>query len=473
MTSNNSPENNKNCLKQKNTGLRLLFNSKQIEYNIFYSYNNEVPVSLPISRFSLKGEALANIKMLLEKIKFVGLSSLIDFCKNERVRYLQIIFEWINLFIYKEERKYIELYMKEENMILGICNFIELIKNEDCLVSILNGFKFYNCEIRTILNKLILQIIINCDILNGINELDSFINKLMMNIFSLNFEEASKNINEFIALKNNSNEIASLLKLIQEVLTLQSNQNLNSNLKFDNFAKIMSNINSNTKITIPSGINYLILFIQKKLHEQIHEFLSNREIPLMIKLLYILKNDNNEQLSHHIQILENNCIESRSLEGLIITGSSQKSIYLIQNYINKTDDLLVSVILSKFFVDSKNKFYIQLENELNEALNRMKMFNERIMLNQKLNEIISHLQKGIGSVIGHTLTGLKSSTVNTDKKPGLIPQIINQNNLDLILNCFYCNAKIHMDKVDQFRNFFSNNRDGNEYVRKFLIFEKL
>jgi hypothetical protein len=448
MTSNSSPEHNKIFLKGKNTAMRILFNPNQIEYNLFYSYNSEIPVSLPISRFSLKGEALANIKKLLEKIKFVGLSSLIDFCKNERVHYLQIVFEWINFFIYKEERKYFELYRPDENLILGISNFIETIESEkDEEFTTFNGFKFYSCEIRTILNKLILQIIINCDILYGTNEFESFINRLMLHIFTLNFEEASKNIKEVLSLKEKKIpfEIIPLLNIFQEVL--QSTQNSKFINLNDTFDKIMSNLN-NTKIA--AGLKYLILFLQKKLDENLSEFFLDKEISLLFKLLYIIKHDSKTQLLHHLLMLEKHCIESTSLEGLVITGSSPKSITLIQNYINKTDDLLVSAILSKFFIDSKNKFHNQLENELDEALNKMKMFNERIQLNQKLNEIVSHFQKG-----------LKSFT-HTDKKTGLILQ----NNLELILNCFYCNAKIHADKADQFRNLFANNRDGNEYVRQ-------
>jgi hypothetical protein len=137
---------------------------------------------------------------------------------------------------------------------------------------------------------------------------------------------------------------------------------------------------------------------------------------------------------------------------LILTGNSKKSVTLLQNYLNTTDDLLVTLILSKFFTDPKDPFAIKCESELSDNLNRMKMFNERIHLTLKLSEIISHMEKGY-------------KNMSNDKKMPNIGSLLVPTT-ELILNCFYCNAKLSSDKADQFKTFSSNNKEYKEFVSK-------
>jgi hypothetical protein len=170
----------------------------------------------------------------------------------------------------------------------------------------------------------------------------------------------------------------------------------------------------------------------------LNEFLENKDISIILKLIYLFKHENKEEIRSYIGILENFYASQGLLEGLIITGCSKISVNLVKNYLNKTDDLLVSVILSKFFLENE-KFSRSIESDLYETLNRLNMFNERILLNQKLNEISSHLDKKISS----------------DKK----------HQFEWILYCVFCSTKIHADKADQFKYMFLNNKDGNEFVK--------
>lgn len=204
-------------------------------------------------------------------------------------------------------------------------------------------------------------------------------------------------------------------------------------------------------------ISYIISFIQQKLNTKINEFLKNQDTSIMIKLIYIIKYSNMEDIISHLEVLEEFYINSGNLEGLIVSGNTANSIRLLQNYTNKTDDLLVCYILSKFFVDAKDIFFTKCESDLFESLNRLMMFNERIHLTQKLNEITAHLRRA------------SSIYLNS---PGLEKKInINNSNnfVELVLNCFYCNTKIYKDKIDQFRNMSMNNKESNENVINMLI----
>ena len=70
-------------------------------------------------------------------------------------------------------------------------------------------------------------------------------------------------------------------------------------------------------------------------------------------------------------------------------------------------------------------------------MNQLKMFNERILLTQKLNEIMSYIEKKDRKIINYS---------------------------EWVLSCFYCGVKIQSEKADQFRYMFVNNREHTECV---------
>jgi hypothetical protein len=201
----------------------------------------------------------------------------------------------------------------------------------------------------------------------------------------------------------------------------------------------------------PLPLHFVNLFIQEKHNTRIKEFLTCKEINIFLKLIFILKHNSKEEMILNLNIMKDYYRENALLEGLIITGKELDSAILLQNYLNKTDDLLVTNILVKFFVNPSENFYTKCENDLFEILNKMKMFNERIHFNQKLNEIYSHLEKGV-----------KEGTGAVEKKSGNLSQWT-----EMILNCFYCNSKIHSDRADNFRNLFMNSKDKTQLVSIF------
>jgi len=182
---------------------------------------------------------------------------------------------------------------------------------------------------------------------------------------------------------------------------------------------------------------------------KIDDLIRNNKISISIKLITILKFISKEDIKSNLDIILNDCIDNGKIEGLIISGNTDSTIKILQKYLDKTDDLLVTYFLAKFYVDHQERFYRSCENELFECLNRLKMFNQRIFMNQKLNEIQSLIITKTGNI----------NHVHNRKN--------NQNDIvEFVLNCFYCNIKIQADKADQFKCLMVSNKEPNELVTK-------
>ena len=113
------------------------------------------------------------------------------------------------------------------------------------------------------------------------------------------------------------------------------------------------------------------------------------KISILFKLIFILKYIPKQEIKYYFDIIIQDCIDNGKVEGLIISGNTKSTLQILENYIDKTDDLLVTYFLAKFYIEHKERFYKACENDLFECLNRLKMFNQRIFLNKKLNEIHS------------------------------------------------------------------------------------
>lgn len=437
--------------KMKKIPLNTQFHPEICEYSIFCCNKFNKVSSVNVPKDLILNDALISTKKRFENIKFANLQSLIDFCKAEKLVNFQLILEWIYFFIYKEERRLFDVYKPENNLIIGINNMIEELKKEKDESNYLNGYKYYNSDTRNLLIKLMVQMM-NTNTNDIINEFDLILNKITLNIFNLNFDEAAKNIKEALNIKDSKkipNEVMPFLFIYQEVVThFKTSQNSSFFSLNDTVKNIISTFD---KMDLPSHIHYMILFIQQKFSVKLQDFLYNKDVSILLKLLYLFKFYPKDDILIYLEKLENFYVENSLLEGLIITGSSKKTINLLENYLNSSDDLLVVVILSKFFVDGKDLFYKKCESELYETLNRLKMFTERIHLNQKLNEIFSHLN---GSSKANNVSPL------IDRKHlNSIPH-----SMEVVINCFYCNTKIYVEKQEQFRYTFNNNKEGNEYV---------
>jgi hypothetical protein len=100
-TITNTDPNHKLHQKYGKSPINILFSPSLSEYNLFYTNKSNAIVSVYLPKNFFQNDSLISMKKRFSNIKFLGLNSLIDFCKNEKLISLQIVFEWINFFIYK------------------------------------------------------------------------------------------------------------------------------------------------------------------------------------------------------------------------------------------------------------------------------------------------------------------------------------------------------------------------------------
>jgi hypothetical protein len=149
----------------------------------------------------------------------------------------------------------------------------------------------------------------------------------------------------------------------------------------------------------------------------------------------MLKYSTKDEIMEHLVQLKEMYLSKGLIEGLIILGSSEDSSTLLDNFLDKTDDILICYILKMIFCNKFPKAIYKVELELFDSLNRLKKWNERIILSQKVREL---------------------SNVTIVQKP----------NLEYILTCFFCGMKIQ-EKNEQLRSIlFMNNKDTQFVIRK-------
>lgn len=140
-----------------------------------------------------------------------------------------------------------------------------------------------------------------------------------------------------------------------------------------------------------------------------------------------------EEIIEYLMKLKEDYVAKGLIEGLILTGSSAESSFLLDNFLDKTDDILICYILKMIFCNRFPKNIQKLELELFDCLNKLKKWNERILLCQKVNEL--------------------SNTT-------LIPKF----NVEYILTCFFCGMKMQ-EKNEQLRSIlYMNNNKDTQYV---------
>ena len=90
-----------NKIKENIPPINILFNPILSEYNLYYTDNDYLTNIFNVPSDLVNKDALITMTKRIKNIKFIGLPTLIEFCKNEKLFTLQIVFEWINFFIYK------------------------------------------------------------------------------------------------------------------------------------------------------------------------------------------------------------------------------------------------------------------------------------------------------------------------------------------------------------------------------------
>ena len=166
------------------------------------------------------------------------------------------------------------------------------------------------------------------------------------------------------------------------------------------------------------------------------------EITLLAKLNFMLKYSPKEELIELLLKLRDDYMSKGLLEGLILLGSNYESSQLLDNFLDKKDDILICYILKMIFCNKFKESIYKVELELSECLNSLKKWNERIILIQKVKDLSNN-----------SSTSLKL------------------NSAEYVLTCFFCGMKMQ-EKNEQLRNIlFMNNKD-TQYV-KLTKFKKI
>jgi hypothetical protein len=98
---------------------------------------------------------------------------------------------------------YLNIKNDNSTLVPGLFNFIELISKEKEDKYFKNNIPYYSSDIRHLVNKLLLKLINDTGILSTEkNELENLLNKLVLNVFMLKFEECKHILHDIFKLKN-------------------------------------------------------------------------------------------------------------------------------------------------------------------------------------------------------------------------------------------------------------------------------
>jgi hypothetical protein len=169
--------------------------------------------------------------------------------------------------------------------------------------------------------------------------------------------------------------------------------------------------------------------------------------------------DSKEELFNDLEMLKLFYINAGLIEGLILTGNDPSSVILLTNYLDRTDDILLTVIFNHFFIDNKINFFKNSENALFDILNRFQMFNERMSFSQTILSIISQMNNKNNKKSKNSSSSTLPITPNEIKSN--ISFEHNNHFSECSSICFYCNRRMQNDKPEQLTY---NNKNSYQYV---------
>jgi len=198
-------EENKFIKSKRRNPFSINFSLDHFEYNTHYVESQTCIKSTFIPREISIGDGLIEMLERMRNIKFTNLQSLVDYCKEINKSNYLLIFQWINLLVFKEDFRYLlEINNnKTSKLIFGFYNMFEkIIENEKEEISIVNGLKYYNSDLRAKMIKSLICLCNNTDLFLISDDLSNLMRKFCINVFNLNFEDSFKNIKEALLMKD-------------------------------------------------------------------------------------------------------------------------------------------------------------------------------------------------------------------------------------------------------------------------------
>lgn len=193
--------------------------------------------------------------------------------------------------VIKDEKKEFDEYRTDSEFVIGMKNFINSLEIEPEESKYINGHKIYSGYTRDKVISLIYKMLMSSFSAES-KSFDVVLNRAVVNIYMLNYEEASKSTKEMLNLlkhkqANNKNEMFPYIVVLQEIIKHYSQS---PSITHSTLNDTVNNILLNTDdLPLNETLSNLFYFIQQKLFQNIKGFIVSREIPILMKFLVIFK----------------------------------------------------------------------------------------------------------------------------------------------------------------------------------------
>jgi hypothetical protein len=359
-------------------------------------------------------------------------------------------------------------FLKNDNekLVLSSSNYKNTTKSEDILKKHSSDIKTSMFDYSTSNNENLNQYNINN--INNINSINNsnlqskkLVNNLNINsmttsqielvlerlayaLFSLNTDEINYISKSIVQSSNLKSELINLCVILPKVITFM---NLNDSPYQEILVVNYQRIKNDEDQTLLSFI-YSFVLGESNSKNSVKEFINSQKIHSGLKLLYLFSQSSVQTLKEGLSLLQEFCTKNVKIRGLVLFGTSEEAAKLISSYIDKTDNLIVGFILSKFFVPMENRLSYKLNYEFNEFLNKLQLFNLRIELNHRLSKIVD-------SRFEENFNDLETDKIKTAEKKGKKEAQV----AEYQLTCHFCLSKIQ-DSSDTKRNPNLNSQTG-------------
>jgi len=159
-----------------------------------------------------------------------------------------------------------------------------------------------------------------------------------------------------------------------------------------------------------------------------HDVLEVTSVPLKDRIVVALMHLNDQELTEYIAATQEECIRWGDIEGIVLTGLTEDSVRLFQNYMLKFSDLQTPVLALAF--NSPRYFINPLVDLRREAyrsqLNTYRLFIQRIQFDIQATKLsVPHYDKGKKPLLAPAprQVSLRCSTCDQalDRNPGNMP----------------------------------------------------
>ena len=437
--------------------------SMENKYELAIINNKGEVETIPIPLSFFQNDTLIDSLEFLNKMNISSVTTLLELFTETKLYNLKFLFDWVLLFtnydlINKEfdvqknrsttKQDYaqqVKLILKEKN-VPGIIDFLELIvDNADEVKRYYGYFTQYTSEIRSMIINIILKLRNVNEFISKIDsstETNKVLEHLAINLFSFNMDEVLSVCNLLKNDQNSSTEITTLSIILPKLLLLSKHED---NPYIELLKITAQRIHNNDLLKFI----YLFLISDNQPYDEIKEFLINPSILISIKLIYILNKTNLEHIIKQLREIESCSKKFGKIKGLILSGTSNDSGDIIQSFMDKSDNLIVSFVLCKFFCKTDNKINNKITFEFTELLNKLELYNLRINLITKFSKISN-------------LKATRDQMYEKDPKK-------DNDSVEFAMVCIFCGNKVQKTDTSRGQNYSINNqiigqKEGKEII---------